>query len=181
MRSFGRYDSARSIISFATSLGSRARQFCLPKKKTALEIFIPQVACSVGLASIGFPSPATGGCRAEDCWSDSSDGMDSSRDPNKPVTTILGVPKAIQDLLDELEASKQSRLRAWNVFTTTPFGTLLGWKRLDLMRGRHRRLQGTSVGIAFSSGSSIESMRTHMSSIEMSPSPDGLLAMPANI
>src|ERR1700720_949714 len=24
-------------------------------------------------------------------------------------------PKAIQDLLDELEASKQSRLRAWNV------------------------------------------------------------------
>jgi hypothetical protein len=25
-------------------------------------------------------------------------------------------PKAIQDLLDELEASKQSRLRAWNVF-----------------------------------------------------------------
>ena len=25
------------------------------------------------------------------------------------------IPKAIQDLLDELEASKQSRLRAWNV------------------------------------------------------------------
>jgi hypothetical protein len=24
-------------------------------------------------------------------------------------------PKAIQDLIDELEASKQSRLRAWNV------------------------------------------------------------------
>jgi hypothetical protein len=24
-------------------------------------------------------------------------------------------PKAIQDLLDELESSKQSRLRAWNV------------------------------------------------------------------
>jgi hypothetical protein len=24
-------------------------------------------------------------------------------------------PRAIQDLLDELEASKQSRLRAWNV------------------------------------------------------------------
>src|SRR5689334_23009142 len=31
---------------------------------------------------------------------------------------ILGMaitPKAIQDLLDELESSKQSRLRAWNV------------------------------------------------------------------
>ena len=30
-----------------------------------------------------------------------------------PSTSIT--PKAIQDLLDELEASKQSRLRAWNV------------------------------------------------------------------
>jgi hypothetical protein len=28
---------------------------------------------------------------------------------------VLITPKAIQDLLDELEASKQSRLRAWNV------------------------------------------------------------------
>jgi hypothetical protein len=31
-------------------------------------------------------------------------------------------PKAIQDLLDELESSKQSRLRAWNV-----------WQRLRLV------------------------------------------------
>jgi hypothetical protein len=29
--------------------------------------------------------------------------------------TIAITPKAIQDLLDDLEASKQSRLRAWNV------------------------------------------------------------------
>jgi len=28
---------------------------------------------------------------------------------------VLITPKAVQDLLDELEASKQSRLRAWNV------------------------------------------------------------------
>jgi hypothetical protein len=30
-------------------------------------------------------------------------------------------PKAIQDLLDELEASKQSRLRAWNVLQRLRF------------------------------------------------------------
>jgi hypothetical protein len=36
--------------------------------------------------------------------------MPSSLGLNQIVT-----PKAIQDLLDELEASKQSRLRAWNV------------------------------------------------------------------
>jgi DNA-binding transcriptional regulator GbsR (MarR family) len=29
--------------------------------------------------------------------------------------SMSGTPKAIQDLLDELEASKQSRLRAWSV------------------------------------------------------------------
>jgi hypothetical protein len=44
-----------------------------------------------------------------------------------------------------------------------------------------RWLQGTSIGIAFSSGSFIESMRNHISSIEMSPPPDGLLPMRANI
>jgi hypothetical protein len=31
------------------------------------------------------------------------------------TTRVWITPKAIQDLLDELEASKQSRLRAWNV------------------------------------------------------------------
>ena len=31
-------------------------------------------------------------------------------------TVLMSItPKAIQDLLDELEASKQSRLRAWSV------------------------------------------------------------------
>jgi hypothetical protein len=36
-------------------------------------------------------------------------------DPNAGATSMPITPKAIQDLLDELEASKQSRLRAWNV------------------------------------------------------------------
>jgi hypothetical protein len=31
------------------------------------------------------------------------------------ISLMSTTPKAIQDLLDELEASKQSRLRAWNV------------------------------------------------------------------
>jgi hypothetical protein len=41
-------------------------------------------------------------------------GLISWRDlANTPAMAIT--PEAIQDLLDELEASKQSRLRAWNV------------------------------------------------------------------
>jgi hypothetical protein len=40
-------------------------------------------------------------------------------------------PKAIQDLLDELEASKQSRLRAWNVLQRLRFVLSEGWKRCE--------------------------------------------------
>jgi hypothetical protein len=36
-------------------------------------------------------------------------------------------PKAIQDLLDELEASKQSRLRAWNVLQRLRLVLFRGW------------------------------------------------------
>jgi hypothetical protein len=44
-------------------------------------------------------------------------------------------PKAIQDLLDELEASKQSRLRAWNVLQRLRFSAFRGWKRRDPAAG----------------------------------------------
>jgi hypothetical protein len=50
-----------------------------------------------------------------------------------------------------------------------------------LSTGDARRVQGTSIGTAFSSGSSNESTRNHISSIEMSPTPDGLLPMLAKI
>jgi hypothetical protein len=41
--------------------------------------------------------------------------------------------------------------------------------------------QGTSIGIALSSVSSISSLRNHIFSIETCPAPDGLLPIPANI
>ena len=40
-------------------------------------------------------------------------------------------PKAIQHLLDELEASKQSRLRPWNVLQKLRLVLSEGWKRCD--------------------------------------------------
>jgi hypothetical protein len=72
-------------------------------------------------------------------------------------------PKAIQDLLDELEASKQSRLRAWNVlqrgdevslFVRSPIS------RRDHQGGVQRRLsscspsvvEGVGPGVGFDSG-----------------------------
>jgi hypothetical protein len=46
--------------------------------------------------------------------------------------------EAIQDLLDELEASKQSRLRAWSVQQKTTYGSLGGGKRRDSFRPLRR-------------------------------------------
>ena len=60
-------------------------------------------------------------------------------------------PKAIQDLLDELESSKQSRLRAWSVLQRLRMGSLGAWKRRDSaacsedIRRRERGL-GTCLG-----------------------------------
>jgi hypothetical protein len=44
------------------------------------------------------------------------------------------IPKAIQDLLDELEASKQSRLCAWNALRKLRL-FFPGWKRCDSVTG----------------------------------------------
>ena len=57
-------------------------------------------------------------------------------------------PKAIQDLLDELEASKQSRLRAWNVLAAASLGSFRGGEHCDSGTGsedirRGRRDTGT--------------------------------------
>jgi hypothetical protein len=49
--------------------------------------------------------------------------------------TMSITPKAIQDLLDELEASKQSRLRAWSIKEECkgdyPHALRALWKALD--------------------------------------------------
>jgi hypothetical protein len=55
-------------------------------------------------------------------------------------------PQAIQDLLDELEASKQSRLRGWNV----PLGSFRGWKRHGSATGpEDLRCGGRNSGTCF--------------------------------
>jgi hypothetical protein len=54
-------------------------------------------------------------CNSRDCH---LTGAQNAIDRMVLLRTLLRMPitpKAIQDLLDELEASKQSRLRAWNV------------------------------------------------------------------
>src|SRR5580693_1840150 len=59
-------------------------------------------------------------------------------------------PKAIQDLLDELEASKQSRLRAWSRAAKTPRGSLGAGKRCDSSAcSEDIRCRGRSVGTRF--------------------------------
>jgi hypothetical protein len=59
-------------------------------------------------------------------------------------------PKAIQDLLDELEASKQSRLRAWSVLQRLRMGSLGAGKRCDSSAcSEVIRCRGRSVGTRF--------------------------------
>ena len=59
-------------------------------------------------------------------------------------------PNAIQDLLDELEASKRSRLPRLECFAETPFGSLRGWKRCDSATGpENLRFRGRNLGTRF--------------------------------
>jgi len=53
----------------------------------------------------------------------------------EPLEPMSITPKAIQDLLDELEAVKAKPLASLECFATTPLGSFLGWKRRDSASG----------------------------------------------